>query len=616
MKPSESIPHAPGAPNRSQRAGFTLAELIVAVGAVALLTIGIGQIFSSVNKLVGTGAAIAETDQMARAIEARMREDFSSLSRLRAEDTFFAIRNRKVRNIYLNRDQRDLDRRAGLNETSVGTAARTRRIDEMMFLAFGGEGGGYASAQLAPSGQSGTVSASVARIYYGHALRPQPDPDYNPENPVNGNVPARQWLPDGDFGQRAGDINRFQSGVPVVGRNEFAGDWLLVRQPLLLYGSLASGPPAGSNARPPIPTGLAYAPYLRDLDTRARIANVGESMNDSIWPRGGQWQTYPRLLSRGRVDICAQSPETLKRWLEGVDPAPPLPRPPGWRPPDATAFDSGLLNQVPSPDNPYLTASGVQWDSPLWQRIGGATNPDTQRANTWGLQGAIAGAFTRYLAESDPPLVDRGDSPDGSGMNQPVNQDPALSALMDLHATIATRCSNFEIAWSDGTTWLYDTTLTIDSDNDGVPEVRLQRGDVVWFDMNFFRRRGPGGNDDLSDGGRDRVYPTQSQEPLAEKLPGPNIQTIERFPTGANREAYLGGNVGATGDRATVNAAAPDRNDEYLAIWGYRLPDVAGGFSGPWPKPKLIRVRMTLHDSQYRIEGGRQYEFIFAVNLK
>lgn len=615
MIPNRSSPLLPASPGASLRRGFTLAELIVAVGAVALLTIGIGQIFSSVNKLVGAGAAIAETDQMARAIEARMREDFASLGRLRTEDTFFAIRSRRVAGTYLNRDQRDLDRRAGLNEASVGTAARTRRLDEMMFLAFGGEGGGYASAQIPPGSRNDTVSAPVARIYYGHALRPQPDTAYDPENPGAANVPVRLWVPDGDFGQKAGDINRFDSGVPAVGRNEFAGDWQLVRQPLLLYGSLAAGPSAGSNAKPAIPPGLAYAPYIRDLDTWSRFAGVKET-STNLWPRGGQWQTYPRLLGRGRVDICAQSPETLKRWLEGIEPPPPLPRPPGWRPPDATAFDSGQLNMIPSVDQPYLIASGSMWDSPLWQRIGGTTNPDTLRANTYGVQGAIAGAFTRYLAESDPPLIDRGDKPDGSGTNQATGQDPPLSALMDLHATVATRCSNFEVAWSDGTTWLYDNPLNIDVDGDGVPEVRLQRGDVVWFDMNFFRRRGPGSNDDLSDSGRERIYPIQSAEPLPEKLPGPGLQNIERFPTGANQEAYLGGNTGASGARATINVAAPSRDDEYLAIWGYRVPNTAGGFSGPWTKPRLIRVRMTLHDAQYRVEGGKQYEFIFAVNLR
>ena len=609
-----SNPLASGRPAPSLRRGFTLAELIVAVGAVALLTIGIGQIFSSVNRLVGSGAAIAETDQTARAIEARMRDDFAALSRLRTEDTFFAIRSRKIRNSYVNRDERDLDRRAGLNEFSVGTAARTRRADEMMFLAFGGESGGYASAQIAPGNRTDTVSASVARIYYGQALRPAPDPDFNPEDPISGNVPRRQWVPDGDFGQKAGDINRFLSGVPVTGRNEYAGDWQLVRQQLLLYGGLAAGHVVGSGGPPssPIPEGLAYAPYIRDIDNRKRTLAAGVSVNNTNsqnWPRLPQWSTFPRLLAHGRVDICLQTPETLKRWLEGVEARPvPIPTTP-WSPPDSSPFDAGKFDQ-----NPYLTNAGTSWDGPLWNRPLGT---GAQTANAQGLKAAIAGAFTRYLAESDPPLIDRGDSPDGSGLNQVTNQDPPLSALMDLSATIASRCSNFEIAWSDGTTWLYNNTLTIDSDNDGVPEVQLRRGDVVWFDMNFSRRRAPGANDDLTDAGRDRVYPIQAQEPLPEILPSMR-GTITRFPPGTpgpSRDAYL---ATANGEAATYTAAAPDQNDEYLAIWGYRLPggDMDNKFAGPWPKPKLIRVRMTLHDSQYRIEGGRQYEFIFAVNLK
>src|SRR5690606_8883341 len=116
------------------------------------------------------------------------------------------------------------------------------------------------------SASSMPVSAPVARIYYGHGLRPKPDLEYDPMNPpLDRNVPMRHWLPDGDFAQRAGEINRFESGVPVTGRNEYAGSWQLLRQPLLLYGGLAAGPPVGapSQARSPMPDGLAYAPFIR-----------------------------------------------------------------------------------------------------------------------------------------------------------------------------------------------------------------------------------------------------------------------------------------------------------------------------------------------------------------
>lgn len=611
---------------RTDRPGFTLAELIVAVGAVALLTIGIGQIFSSVNRLVGTGAAIAETDQAARSIEARMRADFAALSRLRAEETFFAIRCRKIERTYLNRDEQDSDRRAGINQSDPNTLAKaTRRLDEMMFLAFGGDGGAYTSAQIASGGSGYSVTAPISRIYYGHALRPMPDVTYDPDDPDSGrNVPKRHWVPDGDFGQLPGEINRFESGTVVTGRNAFAGEWQLVRQPLLLYGGWAAGPPTGSNARAPIPEGLAFAPYARDYNNRVRCAANDvrvEADNYHQWPRpGSNWKTFPRPLSFGRVDVCAQSPETLKRWLEGQPPRPPT-APATWRPSDATAFDGGRLNlSVVGNNPPYPTnVNNAVWDAPLWERSLDANL--AHLANSFGIKGAIAGMFTRYLAESDPPMIERGDSlAAGGGPNSPnlTTNDPPNAALMDLHATLASRCSNFEIAWSDGTTWLYDAPLRIDRDGDGVFEVDLERGDIVWFDMNFYRRKGPGGNDDLSDSGRAAIYPALSTEPLPEVLPILRNE-IARFPTAsAERTAYPIGPAFRTGPNATYTCAAIDDEDEYLAIWGYRLPLPAPNveLGAPWPKPRLIRVRMTLHDAQFRIPGGRQYEFILPVNLK
>ena len=63
-----------------------------------------------------------------------------------------------------------------------------------------------------------------------------------------------------------------------------------------------------------------------------------------------------------------------------------------------------------------------------------------------------------------------------------------------------------------------------------------------------------------------------------------------------------------------------DQSEEYLALWGYRqlAPNGSGEYlDTPWITPdtlRLIRIRMTLHDSQLRLDGGRTYEFVFPVN--
>jgi len=69
-------------PARGVRA-FTLAEIVVAVGASVLLTVGVGQIFQSVGSIVSQGAAIAEVDQLARSIERQIRDDFDALNQMK-----------------------------------------------------------------------------------------------------------------------------------------------------------------------------------------------------------------------------------------------------------------------------------------------------------------------------------------------------------------------------------------------------------------------------------------------------------------------------------------------------------------------------------------------------
>ena len=84
-----------------RRPAFTLAELLVAVAVVVLLSIGIGQLFGNVSRLVSTGSAVAEVDALARALEKQIRDDFDRMNRLPTEDTLLAIRSRLVRDVYL-----------------------------------------------------------------------------------------------------------------------------------------------------------------------------------------------------------------------------------------------------------------------------------------------------------------------------------------------------------------------------------------------------------------------------------------------------------------------------------------------------------------------------------
>jgi hypothetical protein len=168
---------------------------------------------------------------------------------------------------------------------------------------------------------------------------------------------------------------------------------------------------------------------------------------------------------------------------------------------------------------------------------------------------------------------------------------------------LATRCSDFQIAWSDGTTWLENTSYRKDTNGDGLDDVTIDRGDVVWFDIDFMRDA-PGGGNDLSDDGRTRYYPRPTAIERTEVCPGQRAILLRTSP----------GDLAPYDAMATMAAERPE--DEYLAIFPYRTPDQSGGWLAPTPKPKLIRVRMTLHDAQFRVPGGRQYEFVFSLDQR
>lgn len=655
-----------GIDNAARARGFTLTELLVAVAIVALLTLAIGRIFRSISGIVSLGSANAEVDQLARTIERQLRDDVDAFNRMRAEDTFLVIRMREIGDanhngavdsdeqaLYLSREDRDADIRDGIAPYAPGSRAVTRRVDDMSFLGLAGAGGSYQSVQIDHNKTPGDVTVrtvpavrtEVARIYWGHALRPAPDPVWPPPNagsPGAPKVPVRQYYADGDFGARPSSVNDLGLGVSNVvspaARNEYSADWLVVRQPTLLYGGTAAGYSRdGGRSVAPIGNGREFAPYIRDVDTRIRLGGgIDEDpstvANETDLIRLYN-QNYPevRLMSWGRVDICAQDDRDVRRWLEGETPA--------WTPtsgtqPGAVPFSGGVLQGEQGGNGADPTFTLI--NSPLWQRVWSQQpNPvpntgDRLRENLRGLRSALLGVMARPLAEGAPPELDRQPT---SALVQPED------GLMDIHATIATHCSDFEIAWSDGSTALHDVELNGNA-SDG-PEIR--RGDLVWFDISLVN---PSDRDTRSSyrwwwDNHQRDVNFVGYRP--DRQQATQVADLPQWPFPLDfPEIYLGqgGSVYEPSDPNLLNRvfAAPGSGPsgayyprytggaprasqrEYLAVWGYRVPDdegsytVAGGDSRAWRKNLLIRVRMTLHDSQKRLKDGKAYEFVFRLN--
>ncbi|TVQ77563.1 MAG: hypothetical protein EA380_07245 [Phycisphaeraceae bacterium] len=658
----------PGTPRRIRRA-FTLVELLVAVGVVALLTIGVGQIFRSIAQLSSTGSAVAEIESTARIVESLMRDDFAALSRVSPEQSFLAIRNRRLGDInrngvldanevglYLSRNDAEFDRRNGYSpyqRTSDGRSlsrATTVRLDEIAFIGFSGEPGGYASYQQDNAGRT-TIRTPFARIYYGHGLRPPIDQPNNPNDPTR-----RLFYADGDFGSGpdAGSgftNNRFGPGQ-ATGRNQFAGDFVLTRQPLLLFGGTAAGY-ASAIRRAPLAVDQSFAPYVRDHEAEFRIFNGFGGITDNYDGFSPDDLPNPRLIRHGRTDVAAQSLEDVIRWLQGrIDPL-SLPLAVDQFVPDASPFSTGILVFAGNPNNAPF-ASPDRW---LWERFHASPSinvVDLENAylhNLKGIQSAIAGMIIRPLVDPQPPVLRTRDPL--AWVN--AGQRPA-EANMDLHAILAQHCSSFEVAWTDGTRWR--TTPNADpfeyrrpgeSVDDIPPRRILAQGDLLWFDMDFTyrdlyvalgqngidlaeaRRRYPQPNPDpeIHSFGFDQTPPFLSQTGFPQGIPylpqtGPMHQRRLAASLGASPPAVVPSPNGRILPTYSLHYThgAPDFNQEYLAIWGFQRPQgaserplsAAGDYlDGNWPKPTMIRVRMTLHDAQKRLRNGKTFEYVFRI---
>lgn len=672
---------------RIGRVGFTLAELLVAVGVVAVLTLGIGRIFASVSKLVGTGAAVGEVDQIARVIEAQLRADFDAASRLGASENFLVIRNMRVGDldndgtlddpqevdIYLTRDDEEFDLRrryeayqrkgTGVNAIPQSRAI-TVRLDQMMFLGRAPEG--YRSFQPSPASEQ---VVSTALIMWGHGLRPPLDLEELEDRPR-----YRLNYPDGGFGFARGDTNPFapddsQHGGEATGRNRYAGDFVLTRRAVLLAGGLAAGEQRvadGVNLEPLWGDDTEIALYPSDMESSAVFdavagfeglieadsERVSEGDGGSNGWGGVRRLPNPRLVRHGRTDILAVDAAGLQRWVEGT----------------GVPFSAGRIGaeNLTDPIIPADPADDIPDPQPLNPnrpnaRLWWAENPSVpgttaQRylRNLRGVQTALAGMVHRVLVEPEPPRMRIDPDDPDTGYPGPLIPSHAvpdpMDRRMDMHAIIANHCSSFEIAWSDGSTWTRDTVLRLDADGDGKIDREIRRGDTIWFDMDFtvrdfWRLNGLG----TTPGSKNEaVYPRPNPDP---EIGLDDTRTFEETPSGVSRDQTHDVALNYKVNKAfavepegptrlpgyspyfnhmpftvtTGGSPAPLPEQEYLAIWGFRVPEGAdqgpnpasvGGYGRAWPKPRLIRVRMTLHDAQNRLEGGKQFEFVFRLNAE
>jgi prepilin-type N-terminal cleavage/methylation domain-containing protein len=558
-------------PGRGRR-GFTLVEILVAVGAVALVSVGLAAILDSVGKTVSGGRRISHFNTYAAQMELRMRRDFESMTR----DGFLVIRQQWA-NVAGSTPQ-------PVPLSPEDTAPRPRRVDEMLFFARGSFSG--AREPLHPDV---AVRSDVARIYYGHgtALRPSAastDPYLRPE----------PW----DINAATGiGLGEAQPGNP----NVFATSWTLLRHTALL-----ALPQGTDRAFPPRVFGLSstnVADYARLVDKDAQVglqpaaSSVFRSLArfrpqpTSPWPVPYTLANYIRVragggggtsssdfgtptLASGLVDIIATDLATIRAEMLGFrllpgeldaaearqDPQNRFARGPGAAElarVRAWMIDALPADSAPTPGRPFGTR--MRYEPEPTNYIGVVTLPESTDAQR--LEKAVRMADQRMLSVSN----------------------------------FVPRCTEFIVEFSFG-------------------EVDATPGSPTFGQLIFYG----GPLDPLNPGDlRLRHYP----DPTRPGGPLPVQQPVRRNDGGIAQVDVDAGLIYGSAPRpderlvtATFGAVDPLFNPDRSSPPNNRVtdPEDAAQTTLEWAWPKAVRITVRLADSQDPLIE-ETFQFVFAV---
>ena len=241
---------------------FTLSEMLVAVGAVAVISVGLAAVFQTVGRTVTTGKRLSALTQQATVFEAQLREDISRMTR----DGVLMMRH-QFTNTYPvpPGGAASYDRVPSILKVPAFPGQnvnlhRARRIDELMFFS----NGEYRTArgELIPGR---TATARSARIYYGHGMKATPfsaaqassvSPQYN--NYYTPEFRGRfLWINEDSPPPVQSWPLGMKSTQTTPSPNELPSDWTLLRHATLL--ALPSTT-AGSD----YPAGVPRAKYFDD----------------------------------------------------------------------------------------------------------------------------------------------------------------------------------------------------------------------------------------------------------------------------------------------------------------------------------------------------------------
>lgn len=574
----------------ARRRAFTLIEVLVSVGAAALVAVGIAAIFESVGKTVSGGKRVSQFNAYSALLEQQLRQDFSQMTR----EGFLLIRQQYAG---LTPGSPPPPEPPSTALTADDTAPRPRRVDEIMFFTTGE----YATARE-PMHPYYIGRANAARIYYGHGARMSPaNPSYTRPEPFDK--------------PRTGDSTWV---LGQDGPNKYAAEWTLLRHVTLL------APPRSATSYPALPApGQLFGRYpasgARAADQGTQIAlqpaaaSLFRQLNARVFPlplpggpaqallrtiRGdyAAYQQNPVFMS-GLVDICTTSLTDVRSLVTT------LPRPPAYYT-GPSRWDANGRPVEGMVYEPSFTTDGTldrqqQWMDQAWPAQSDPTFGATAMVDP------VPGARMRY--EPTPP--------DYLGVLSQTFSREEEEAYRRIDQTMLTasnllpRCTEFIVEWSFG---------QVDDDT-----ASPTYGELIWYGLD---RRVDKDADGVTTGTRDgyaaRPYPykatvagtqtallrlpyRRADGKVADGAPG-NPQPVPVDPQLINGYGIIGlpsptypltnyfGYVDPTFNPAGPDGTAGNGDDPVTPR--------------PWAWPRLIRVTVTIADAQDpKIEESFQF---------
>jgi type II secretory pathway pseudopilin PulG len=285
-----------------RRRAFTIVELLVAIGLLAVVILAASKILGTTTQVSGLGEANSNVTQEAEAVEKQLRQDLARLDL----DGYLVVRCVGVRND-VNRLFPQSNPSAPLLNPVLDPNA-ILRCDQVVFFMKGAEDTQLFVGGNADIAQTGKVAprSSSSRVIYGHGVQV---PELTPQSEVVGNRfdpvgfdfgPLVPWAWDEPGSGRLETAgSQSGSGPTVNGAQPEARQWILARQSILLADD-------GDN----LPTRHQGFPSLSSLVATAAggLTPDGSIPTGNLVPAGG--------LDASRTDVCSQSIADVRRVVE------------------------------------------------------------------------------------------------------------------------------------------------------------------------------------------------------------------------------------------------------------------------------------------------------------